>query len=114
LAGYVLEAYIKVLLLNYGETRYFGHVGEPKFFDKFRRILALHPEIADILQATNPLCPKTLLTGQGTTDEKSKWDVSHRYSVNIWGDSAFCQSVQDEILELKKALIKLRIDGKLI
>lgn len=113
LAGYVLEAYIKVLLLNYGEERYYGHVGEPRFFQKFRRILSLHPEITDILHESNSLCPKTLLSGQDECDERPSWDVNHRYNVNIWNDDNFCQKIQNEILQLKTALTNLRLDGTL-
>ncbi|MDQ2045385.1 hypothetical protein NRL14_16910 [Pseudoalteromonas sp. 20-92] len=113
LAGYVLEAYIKVLLLNYGETRFYGHVGETKFLEKFKRITSVHPEIADILHESNPLYPEALLVGQDGADDKSSWDVNHRYSVNIWSDMDFCQRVQKEILQLKTALIELRIQGVL-
>ncbi|NRB81053.1 MAG: hypothetical protein HRU38_20705 [Saccharospirillaceae bacterium] len=113
LGGYVLEAYIKILLINYGEERYFGHVGDNRFFNKFRRIVALHPEITDILQENNTLYPTTLLNGQDGVYEKSSWDVNHRYKVNIWSDADFCQQIQDEIQQIKSALINLRIDGTL-
>ena len=112
LAGYVLEAYIKILLLHKAEPNYEGHLGDSNFLNKFKQILAIHPEFADnILQETSDDYPKFLFNGQGNNTTKASWKIGHRYIVSNWTDDRFCQNIQSEIVKIETALSYLRING---
>lgn len=114
LGGYVLEAYIKILLISKGEDDYIGHLGERDFLKKFRTIISLHPEFADnLLQETSQNHPKCLFNGSGNNTTKASWKIGHRYQVENWTDQTFCQNIQSEIDIVETALNHLRIDGKL-
>lgn len=114
LAGYVLEAYIKIILIDKGESDYIGHLGDREFLNKFRRIIALYPEFSDnILQTNNINYPKKLFDGQGNNTTKASWKIQHRYKVNNWTDSTFCANIQSEVVNIHSALNDLRITGRL-
>lgn len=114
LGGYVLEAYIKILLISKGEDDYIGHLGDSEFLKKFKRIISLHPELADnLLQETSLSYPKCLFNGRGNNTTKASWKIGHRYQVENWTDQTFCQNIQAEVDIVETALNHLRIDGKL-
>jgi len=114
LAGYVLEAYIKIILLHKGENAFEGHLGDTHFLQKFRHIISLYPEYSDdLLQESNCDYPKHLFNGQGNNTTKASWKIGHRYKVENWTDSDFGQNVQNEIDKVQNALQKLQIDGVL-
>lgn len=110
LGGYVLEAYIKMILILKDEDSYIGHLGDSEFLSKFRNIVSIHPEFSDnILQTTNTNYPKMLFNGQGNNTTKASWKIQYRYKVNNWTNESFCQKVQDEVLNVKSALFDSRI-----
>ena len=114
LAGYVLEAYIKIILIHKGENEFKGHLGDSDFLRRFRQIITLYPEYSDdLLQEANCDYPKHLFNGQGNNTSKASWKIEHRYKVINWTDSNFGQNVQDEIDKVQIALHKLQIDGVL-
>ena len=110
LGGYVLEAYIKMILILKGEESYIGHLGDSEFLNKFKNIISIHPEFSNnILQTVNENHPKMLFNGQGNNNTKASWKIEHRYKVNNWTDEIFCQKVQVEVQNIKHALIEARI-----
>lgn len=112
LAGYVLEAYIKIILIDKGESDYIGHLGDSDFLNKFKRIITLYPEFSNnILQTNNTDYPKRLFDGQGNNTTKASWKIKHRYKVNNWTDEEFCQNIQSEVVKIHSALNDLRITG---
>jgi len=112
LAGYVLEGYIKVLLLSKGEEEYIGHLGDSQFLNKFRRIIALYPELSDnILQENHTDYPKKLFNGGGNNTTKASWKIEHRYKVDSWTNRDFAQNIQAEIENIERALVQLILDG---
>jgi hypothetical protein len=114
LAGYVLEAYIKIILLSKGEEDYIGHLGDSEFLNKFKRIIAVYPEFSDnILQENHMHYPKKLFNGGGNNTTKASWKIKYRYEVQRWTDRNFAQNIQSEIENINTALAQLRIDGVL-
>ena len=114
LGVYVLEGYIKIILLHKDSPDYRGHLGDKDFLKRFRQILDLYPEFSDnILQPSHPSHPKRLFNGQGNNTTKAAWNINHRYRIDNWTDSNFCESVQQELEGLRSALSSLRIDGVL-
>lgn len=112
LAGYVLEAYIKIILLSKGEENYIGHLGDSEFLNKFKRVIAIHPEFSDnILQENHIHYPKKLFNGGGNNTTKASWKIKYRYKVENWTDRNFAQNIQNEIGNIEVALTKLIIDG---
>ena len=110
LGGYVLEAYIKMILIYKGEADYIGHLGDSNFLSKFRSIISMHPEFSDnILQTTNINYPKMLFNGQGNNTTKASWKIDHRYKVDNWTDEAFCAKVQVEVQNIKNSLNEIRM-----
>ena len=115
LAGYVLEGYIKIILLYKDESEYIGHLGDRDFLNKFRRIISLHPEFADnILQESNENYPRKLFNGGGNNTTKASWKIQHRYKVENWTDRNFAHNIQQEIENINNALTQLRIDGVIL
>ncbi|MFK5975881.1 MAG: hypothetical protein QM493_05185 [Sulfurovum sp.] len=110
LGGYVLEAYIKMILIYKGKEDYIGHLGDSEFLNKFRSVISTHPEFSDnILQTTNINYPKMLFNGQGNNTTKASWKIEHRYKVDNWTDETFCQKVQLEVQNIKSSLMEIRI-----
>ncbi len=112
LAGYVLEAYIKIILIYKNEPSFIGHLGDSDFLNKFRRIISLYPEFQDnILNSNHIKYPKKLFNGGGNNTTKASWKIEHRYKVNNWTDESFCQNIQEEMTNVHEALIDLRTLG---
>jgi hypothetical protein len=113
LAGYVLEGYIKMLLVHNGadtyrgngKKSYGGHLNDSKLLE---RLKTFYPETfnTSICQENTDKYPENLL-------DKNKYDIKSRYKINHWIDIKFCQIVQNEILKIEQELIRLKRDGVL-
>ena len=114
-AGYVLEAYIKIILIHHGNKNFIGHLGDSDFLNKFRLLFSLHPDFfnTSILKESSFDYPKKLFNGGGNSNSKSSWKISSRYEVSHWTDRSFAQDIQAELGKIETALAKLRIDGVL-
>ena len=118
LAGYVLEGYVKILLIHNGATThqgnsnssYGGHINNPNFIN---RLNAIDPHIFSnsILNQSNDSYPKYLLNGDGLVNSKDEWNINYRYEIQRWTDTNFAQNIQNEINNIQEALAHLRIDG---
>jgi len=97
LGAFVLEAYVKILLIEENQN-YYGHINSGNFIN---RLQSIHPEVFD----NSTLNISKLLS--------SEYDINYRYEVDKWIDPVFCQDIQDEIEQVKNALQRLRIDGVL-
>ena len=97
LGAFVLEAYVKILLIEENQN-YYGHINSGNFIN---RLQSIHPEVFD----NSTLNISKLLS--------SEYDINYRYEVDKWIDPLFCQEIQDEIEQVKNALQELRIDGVL-
>lgn len=112
LGAFVLEAYIKVLLINNGanthigtrDNSYGGHICSLNFVN---RLNSISPEAFSnsILESNNNGYPTKLLS--------SDYSIHYRYEVNKWTDEVFCQDIQDEVLKIYQALNNFRITGVL-
>jgi len=113
LAGYVLEAYIKIILIHHNEDDFIGHLGDSDFLNKFRRLITLYPEFFSnsILEESNINYPKKLFNGGGNNTSKASWKIGYRYKINCWTDNSFANAIQLEILEIEKELKKLEMTG---
>jgi len=97
LGAFVLEAYVKILLIEENQN-YYGHINSGNFIN---RLQSIHPEVFD----NSTLNISKLLS--------SEYDINYRYELDKWIDPLFCQEIQDEIEQVKNALKKLRMDGVL-
>ena len=113
LAGYVLEGYIKIILIHHGENAFEGHLGDNIFLNKFRRLIDLYPEFFSnsILEESNNDYSKKLFNGGGNNTTKASWKIKHRYNTGCWTDNNFANDIQLEIEKIKEALEELRMDG---
>jgi len=104
LGAYVLEAYIKILLIHKNKN-YFGHINNGDFLSKLNRIKSLYPEFFEnsILEEEHEFYPKNILSVE--------YDINYRYDVNKWIEEDYCQNVQYEIKTVRRALDLLRIEG---
>lgn len=118
LAGYVLEWFVKILLMHNGATThqgnsnssYGGHINNSNFIN---RLNAINPQMFSnsILNCTDTNYPKYLLNGDGAVNSKDEWNINYRYEVQKWTDRNFAQKIQNEINDIEVALVKLKIDG---
>jgi len=118
LAGYVLEGFVKILLIHKGATThqgnslssYGGHINNSTFIN---RLNAIDPQMFSdsILNCTDTNYPKYLLNGDGSVNSKDEWNINYRYEVKKWTDRNFAQKIQNEIIKIEAELAKLRIDG---
>jgi len=112
LGVFVLEAYVKILLIDNGATTprgirdnsYGGHINDNKMIE---RLETLHPNVFSnsILMSNHDKYPNNILS--------DKYDINFRYEVDKWIDAIFCQDIQDEVNNVKIALNELRIQGVL-
>lgn len=118
LAGYVLEAYVKILLIINGanthrgnnENSYGGHINNANFINRLSNI---NPEMFrnSILHGNNNDYPKYLLNGDNDEYTEAKWNINYRYEINRWTDRTFANNIQNEINIIQQVLVQLRIDG---
>lgn len=116
LAGYVLESYIKILLIvngsgsRSGVDGYGGHVNSGNFVN---RLMTIEPTAFSnsILFTTNDDYPTKLLNGTSNDVCESKWDINGRYEVNRWVDSSFSSCIQTEINNIESKLVNMKLDG---
>lgn len=118
LAGYVLEGYVKILLIHKGATThqgntissYGGHINNSNFIN---RLNSIDPSMFNnsILNQSDTNYPQYLLNGDGAVNSKDEWDINYRYETQRWTDRNFAQNIQDEIENIEVALAQLRIDG---
>jgi hypothetical protein len=113
-AGYVLEAYIKIILIHHDDKNFMGHLGEKDFLSKINHLIEdnLYPNFFDtsILKKSSDYIPKKLFDGSNKAT-KAKWSINSRYKVTHWTDSKFSEDIQKELKNIRIALAKLRIDG---
>lgn len=115
LAGYVLEAYIKIILLNsnyqYEEIK--QHLGDKELFDKFNRLISFYPELFEhsLLLKVNKNYPKFLFNGGSNKTHEVKWNVNQRYNIVQWSEKKFSTKIQEELQTIKKALIRIQREG---
>ena len=119
LGGYVLEAYIKILLLNSGHQykEIKQHLGDEKFKVKIKRLLAFYPELFEnslLFQKNKNIYPKSLFNGGSNKITEAKWNVNQRYNKNQWSEESFCKEIQKELENIKKALIRIQREGILL
>ena len=120
LAGYVLESYFKIFLINHyngfrREDR--KHLDNNKtLLNSVTQLFSIYPEFFDnsILQIGDEKYPNFLLNGDGDSIQKSKWVVEGRYNIEYWSDRDFASKIQDEISYIEESLINLRLDGRLL
>ena len=101
LGAFVLEAYIKILLIGKNQN-YFGHVNDNRMLERLR---AISPESFSntILNSNDPHYPTNLLS--------EEYNINYRYEVDRWREERFCQEIQNEINQIKNDLDRLRVDG---
>jgi hypothetical protein len=119
-AGYVLEGYIKFLLIKSGATTYQGnrdnsyggHINSLSFIN---RLSTTNPNLfnSSLLEQSNLNYPELLLNGRNNNIGEDKWDINYRYEVNRWKSQMFAEDVQLEVDNIKQALALARIDGVL-
>jgi len=106
LGGYVLEAYIKIILID-KNSNYYGHINDKdnKFLKKLERIKSTNPELFEdsILNQNNDNYPSNILS--------QEYNINYRYEIERWIDEEFCQNVQNEINSIKMALNELERQG---
>lgn len=102
LGAFVLESYIKILLIHNNAENYFGHICNSRFVN---RLNTISPESFDnsILSSNNSDYPSKLLGDD--------YDINYRYEVDKWTDPTFSQVVQDEVIKIYNALNNLRVTG---
>lgn len=116
LAGYVLESYIKILLMVNGSTSrtgnngYGGHVNSGNFVT---RLMSIAPNEFNnsILFPTNSKYPSKLLNGSSANPSECQWDINHRYDVDRWTDSSFSLDIKNETSIIRQELVKMKLDG---
>jgi len=113
LGGYVLEAYIKIILIHYDNPDFKNHLGSYNLSKKLQELFSLYPELFDnsILIQNNQHYPKNLFNGGGNNSTKASWKSNFRYDINKWSDSSFCEKVQKELEIIEEELSKLKLDG---
>jgi len=104
LGAFVLEAYIKILLIKNGSTKYFGHINSGNFVQRLEDISPSEFNNS-ILRTGHSSYPSKLLS--------EDYDINYRYEINKWSDEDFAQDIQAELVKIETALTKLRIDGVL-
>lgn len=108
LGGFVLEGYVKILLIKNGanEKDYFGHIKGCNC-KIINRLNTLNPTelSSSILIEGNEKYPWALLS--------DKYDINFRYEISQWKNSIYCNRVQKEINDIINELNDLRIKGSL-
>ena len=101
LGAFVLEAYIKILLIDKNQN-YFGHINDNRMIERLKTI---SPENFSntILDLNNSNYPTNLLS--------EEYDINYRYEIYKWIDIEFCQKIQIEIEQIENDLKRLKIDG---
>ena len=101
LGAFVLESYIKILLIDKNQN-YFGHLNDNRMLERLR---AISPESFSntILDLNDLRYPTKLLSAE--------YNINYRYEIDKWTKQIFCQKVQREIEFIKDDLQRLRIDG---
>ena len=120
LAGYVLESYIKILLINNGATKYKGndnnsyggHINSHNFLTRLYSINPIQFSNS-ILSSPNAKYPTNIINGITSDPSKSGWNINYRYDTDKWTDTIFASNIQDEIETINNEIINLRIDGVL-
>ena len=110
LGAFVLEGYVKILLIKNGATKpkgidvesYGGHLNDGKMVQRWN---SLHPTefSSSILVSGHAKYPNKLLS--------SFYDIKFRYEVSQWVNEPDCQVVQNEIHNIAEELNNLRIQG---
>ena len=104
LGAFVLEAYIKILLIKNGSTKYFGHINSGNFLQRLENISPSEFNNS-ILRRGDLSYPTKLLS--------EEYDINYRYDVKRWSSKDFAENIQAEVIQIQTALAKLRIDGVL-
>lgn len=110
LGGYVLESYLKILILVGNDTG--EHIREHKYtklLDKIYLLRYIYPKDIKIDQYID-LTSKTqrLVLGSSSNNRTNpSWDPDRRYNVNIWNDANHSQKIQEEIKLILKEMAKL-------
>jgi len=104
LGAFVLEAYIKIILIT-KNSNYMGHINDRdnNFLNKLERIKSTYPEFFEnsILIEEHDNYPRNILS--------EEYDINFRYEVDRWTDVTFCQNVQNEVSYIQRELSELRI-----
>ena len=110
LGAFVLEGYVKILLIKNGATKpkgmdsesYGGHLNDGKMV---QRLSTLHPTefSGSILVSGHTKYPNKLLS--------SFYHINFRYEVAQWTNTSDCQDVQNEINNIVEELNNLRMQG---
>lgn len=113
IGGYTLEAYIKIILIEYDNPDFSNHLGKINLANKLKEIFALYPEYFEksILIQGNKDYPRYLFNGNGNNNTKSKWNINSRYKIEHWSDENFCSKIQEELVVIEKELVNLKLDG---
>lgn len=119
-AGYVLEGYIKFLLIKSGATTYTGsqsnsyggHINSLSFIN---RLSSTNANLfnSSLLEESNLNYPILLLRGRDDVVGADKWHINYRYEVNRWTNKIFADDIQLEVDNIKQALALVRMDGVL-
>ena len=101
LGAFVLEAYIKILLIKENKN-YFGHINDGNMLE---RLMAVRPEVLSdsILEISHTDYPIKLFSND--------YNINFRYEVDKWTDLTLCQTIQEEVLKIQTALNDLRTTG---
>ncbi len=125
LAGYVLEGYIKLILLKFGYEykNIKKHLNDRELMNLLGNLISIYPNVFEysILLKTNKKNPKLLLNGGRDDQFEAKWNVSDRYNIKQWSktdkskkDNRFySEKIQMEINNIEKEMLKLKLDGVL-
>lgn len=106
LAGYVLEGYLKIILLLSGAKYESLITHDYKYFERFISASKKSLSQIDIVKVKNLY----LFCGDKPIPA---WHPNHRYNTDAWNNEKFSNKIQKDIEFIKNELIQLKMKGLL-
>lgn len=103
LGGYVLEGYLKMLLISAGIS------SKNIKTHNYKRLLSIFPSAFANINITN-INNLTLVCGDTGFP---RWHPEKRYNVTVWNNQQFSKKIQNDIETIKNEMDDLRLKGLL-